>query len=250
MLEARHLTKYYSAIAAIRDVSFTLRKGEILGFAGLMGAGRTEVARAVFGADPVDSGDILIHGAKARIRTPKDAVTLGIGYLSEDRKHFGLATGLDVESNIVLSSMKRFLKLAAFVDGRHTRRTAEGYVKQLQIKTSSVGKQVKLLSGGNQQKIVIAKWLLRDCDILFFDEPTRGIDIGAKSEIYKLLDALAAQGKAIVMISSELPEVLRMSHRILVMCEGRITGELPGHGATQEAVMQLATQREPEATLA
>lgn len=246
VLEVRNLNRGRT----IRDVNFTLRKGEILGFAGLMGAGRTEVARAVFGADPVDSGEILIRGKKVTIRTPKDAVTLGIGYLSEDRKHFGLATGLDVESNIVLSSMRRFLRLGAFVDEGRTREAAERYVKQLQIKTSSVEKQVKLLSGGNQQKIVIAKWLLRDCDILFFDEPTRGIDIGAKSEIYKLLDALAAQGKAIVMISSELPEVLRMSHRILVMCEGRITGELPGRGTTQEAVMQLATQRDLEASMA
>ena len=231
---------------AIRDVSFSLRKGEILGFAGLMGAGRTEVARAVFGADRIDSGEIVVRGSKAMIRTPKDAVRLGIGYLSEDRKQFGLATGLNVETNVVLASMKRFVRLGAFVDERRTRQTAEDYVRQLRIKTSSVGKQVKLLSGGNQQKIVIAKWLLRDCDILFFDEPTRGIDIGAKSEIYKLLDELAARGKAIVMISSELPEILRMSHRVLVMCEGRITGELPGRDATQENIMQLATQRETE----
>jgi len=146
-----------------------------------------------------------------------------------------------------MSSLKRFLKFGGFVDVARTRATASEYVKQLQIKTPSVQKQVKLLSGGNQQKIVIAKWLLRDCDVLFFDEPTRGIDIGAKSEIYKLLDELAAQGKAIVMISSELPEVLRMSHRILVMCEGRITGELPGRTATQEAIMELATQRDAEA---
>ena len=235
---------------AIRNVSFTLRKGEILGFAGLMGAGRTEVARAVFGADRIDSGEILVHGKKAAIRSPEDAVAHGVGYLSEDRKHFGLATGLDVETNIVMSSLKRFLSFGGFVDEARTRTTAESYVKQLQIKTPSVEKQVKLLSGGNQQKIVIAKWLLRDCDILFFDEPTRGIDVGAKSEIYKLLNALAEQGKAIVMISSELPEVLRMSHRILVMCEGRITGELSGHDATQEKVMQLATQRDTETAAA
>jgi ribose transport system ATP-binding protein len=242
VLEVRGLSRG----KAIRDVNFTVRKGEILGFAGLMGAGRTEVARAVFGADRIDFGEILIHGKHVTIRTPQDAVEHGIGYLSEDRKHFGLATGLDVETNVVLPSMKRFLKLGAFIDERSTRRIAEHYTKQLQIKTSSVEKQVKLLSGGNQQKIVIAKWLLRDCDILFFDEPTRGIDIGAKSEIYKLLDELAAQGKAIVMISSELPEILRMSHRVLVMCEGRVTGELPGRETTQEQIMQLATQRDTE----
>jgi ribose transport system ATP-binding protein len=136
------------------------------------------------------------------------------------------------------------LKLGGLVDATGIRAAAQAYVKQLQIKTPSVEQQVRLLSGGNQQKIVIAKWLLRDCDILFFDEPTRGIDVGAKSEIYKLLNALAQQGKAIVMISSELPEVLRMSHRIVVMCEGRITGELSGRGATQEMIMQFATQRD------
>nr|WP_155301468.1 sugar ABC transporter ATP-binding protein [Burkholderia gladioli] len=229
---------------AIRKVGFTLRRGEILGFAGLMGAGRTEVARAVFGADPIDAGEIRVHGRAVTIRTPADAVKFGIGYLSEDRKHFGLAVGLDVQNNIALSSMRRFLRRGLFLDARKMRDTAQGYVRQLAIRTPSVTQPARLLSGGNQQKIVIAKWLLRDCDILFFDEPTRGIDVGAKSEIYKLLDALAAAGKAIVMISSELPEVLRMSHRILVMCEGRVTGELSAAEATQEKIMQLATQRE------
>jgi ribose transport system ATP-binding protein len=227
----------------VRNVSFSLRKGEILGFAGLMGAGRTEVARAVFGADPVDAGEIRVRGARVSIKSPRDAVAHGIGYLSEDRKHFGLATGLDVETNIVMSSMNRFLSRSFFLDQPAIRKMAEGYVRQLNIKTPSTRQTVRLLSGGNQQKIVIAKWLLRNCDILFFDEPTRGIDVGAKSEIYKLLNALAEQGKAIVMISSELPEVLRMSHRIVVMCEGRVTGELAARDATQEKIMQLATQR-------
>ena len=229
---------------AVKDVSFTLRKGEILGFAGLMGAGRTEVARAIFGADKPDAGEIRVHGVRVAIKSPADAVAHGIGYLSEDRKHFGLATGLDVETNIALASLASFVGGHLLLDQAGMRSTAERYVKQLQIKTPSVQQPVRLLSGGNQQKIVIAKWLLRDCDILFFDEPTRGIDVGAKAEIYKLLNALAAQGKAIVVISSELPEVLRLSHRILVMCEGRITGELPIQDATQEKIMQLATQRE------
>ncbi|WP_175780227.1 sugar ABC transporter ATP-binding protein [Burkholderia cenocepacia] len=200
---------------AIRDVGFTLRRGEI-----------------------------RVHGRAVTIRTPADAVKYGIGYLSEDRKHFGLAVGMDVQNNIALSSMRRFVRRGLFLDARGMREAAQSYVRQLAIRTPSVAQPARLLSGGNQQKIVIAKWLLRDCDILFFDEPTRGIDVGAKSEIYKLLDALAADGKAIVMISSELPEVLRMSHRILVMCEGRVTGELRAADATQEKIMQLATQRE------
>ncbi|HEY9064409.1 MAG TPA: sugar ABC transporter ATP-binding protein, partial [Burkholderiaceae bacterium] len=240
VLEVEGLTRGH----AIRDVSFALRKGEILGFAGLMGAGRTEVARAIFGADKLDAGTIRVHGMPVSIKSPADAVAHGIGYLSEDRKHFGLATGLDVETNIALASLASFVGGHLLLDQAGMRSAAERYVKQLQIKTPSVQQPVRLLSGGNQQKIVIAKWLLRDCDILFFDEPTRGIDVGAKAEIYKLLNALAAQGKAIVMISSELPEVLRLSHRILVMCEGRITGELPIQEATQEKIMQLATQRE------
>jgi ribose transport system ATP-binding protein len=240
-LEVRHLNRG----AAIRDVSFSLRKGEILGFAGLMGAGRTEVARAVFGADPIDGGEILVHGRPVRIRTPRDAVRQGIGYLSEDRKQFGLATTLDVQANIAMTSLSRMLRLGMFVDTRALADTAADYVRQLGIRTPSVAQPVRLLSGGNQQKVVIAKWLLRDCDILFFDEPTRGIDVGAKAEIHKLIDALAAQGKAIVVISSELPEILRLSHRVLVMCEGRVTGEQDAHEATQESIMQLATRCAP-----
>ena len=240
VLEVRNLNRG----RVIKDVNFSVRKGEILGFAGLMGAGRTEVARAIFGADKVDSGEIIVRGKKVSIRTPSDAVGQGIGYLSEDRKHFGLATGMDVEANIVLTTMKRFLSMNFFLKRSAIRETADKFVRQLDIKTPSVSQKVAFLSGGNQQKVVIAKWLVRDCEVLFFDEPTRGIDVGAKSEIYKLLNTLAEQGRAIVMISSELPEVLRLSHRILVMCEGRITGELSAAEATQQKVMQLATQRE------
>jgi ribose transport system ATP-binding protein len=239
-LEVSHL----NAGPLVRNVSFKLHKGEILGFAGLMGAGRTEVARAVFGADPVESGEIVVNGVKATIRSPSDAVARGIGYLSEDRKRFGLATGMDVESNIVMSNLRKFLSFNFFLRRAQIRKTAGHFINLLAIRTPSATQQVRLLSGGNQQKIVIAKWLERDCDVLFFDEPTRGIDVGAKSEIYKLLRSLAAQGKAIVVISSELPEVLRMSDRIVVMCEGRITGELSAADATQERVMHLATQRE------
>ncbi|MFL6684892.1 sugar ABC transporter ATP-binding protein [Paraburkholderia graminis] len=239
-LEVRHL----NAGPLVRDVSFTLRQGEILGFAGLMGAGRTEVARAVFGADPVESGEIFVKGAKASIKNPSDAVAHGIGYLSEDRKRFGLATGMDVESNIVMSNLRNFLSLNFFLRRARMRRRASHFINLLAIRTPSASQEVRLLSGGNQQKIVIAKWLERDCDVLFFDEPTRGIDVGAKSEIYKLLRSLAEEGKAIVMISSELPEILRMSDRIVVMCEGRITGELSAKEATQERIMHLATQRQ------
>jgi ribose transport system ATP-binding protein len=228
----------------VRDISFTLRKGEILGFAGLMGAGRTEVARAIFGADAAPSGDILVKGRKVSIRTPGHAVANGIGYLSEDRKRFGLATGMDVESNVVMSNLAKYLAMTFLLRKRAIRDTAGRFIRVLNIRTPSGTQEVRLLSGGNQQKIVVAKWLDRDCDILFFDEPTRGIDIGAKNEIYKLLRSLADQGKAIVMISSELPEILRMSDRIIVMCEGRITGELSPQQATQERIMQLATQRE------
>jgi ribose transport system ATP-binding protein len=229
----------------IRDVSFSVRRGEILGFAGLMGAGRTEVARAIFGADPLEAGEIVVHGKPRTISSPRDAVRAGIGYLSEDRKQFGLATTMDVRANIAMASLNRFTSAAGTLDEEGMQAAARGLIDRLGIRTPSDGQEVRLLSGGNQQKVVIAKWLLRDCEILIFDEPTRGIDVGAKSEIYKLLNNLAAQGKAIIVISSELPEVLRLSHRIAVMCEGRLTGILPGGaGTSQEDIMRLATQRE------
>lgn len=240
VLEVRQLNR----ANALKDISFTLKRGEILGFAGLMGAGRTEVARAIFGADRLDSGEIYIQGKKVVINSPGDAVRHSIGYLSEDRKRYGLTVGMDVETNIVLATLKKFLGLLGWVNGVKTRQIAAHYVKALSIKTPSVQQRVKNLSGGNQQKVVIAKWLTADTNILIFDEPTRGIDVGAKSEIYKLLNDLTRQGKSIIMISSELPEILRMSHRIIVMCEGRITGELSIAEATQEKIMTYATQRE------
>lgn len=229
--------------SAVKDVSFHLAKGEILGFAGLMGAGRTEVARAIFGADAIDSGDIRIHGQQVRIQAPHDAVKQGIGYLSEDRKRYGLMVDMDVKMNIALASYRKARRVFGWMRDGVIAQTAQHYVEALQIKTPTIHQQVKFLSGGNQQKVVIGKWLHRNCDILIFDEPTRGIDVGAKTEIYKLLDELAAQGKSIIMISSELPEILRMSHRIMVMCEGRITGELTQQEATQEAIMRFATMR-------
>lgn len=227
----------------IKDVSFSLKKGEILGFAGLMGAGRTEVARAIFGADPIDSGEVWVKGKQCHIQSPCDAVAAGIGYLSEDRKHFGLALGMDVRANIAMATLNRFTSSFGALNESKMSSVANDYIKQLGIRTPSDTQEVGFLSGGNQQKVVIAKWLLRDCDILIFDEPTRGIDVGAKSEIYKLLESLAKQGKAIIVISSELPEVMRLSHRIAVMCQGKLTGILPGGKATnQEQIMALATQ--------
>lgn len=232
---------------AVRDVSFSLKRGEILGFAGLMGAGRTEVARAIFGADPIDSGEIRIHGKTVRIDQPKDAVANGIAYLSEDRKHFGLVTGMTVRDNVTMATWERFMSRFGFMRDIELRAVARDYVAKLKVKTPSIEQETRLLSGGNQQKVVIAKWLLRDCDILIFDEPTRGIDVGAKAEIYRLLERLASEGKAIIVISSELPEILRLSHRVVVMCEGRITGELDGKTTNQEEIMTLATRRQVSA---
>jgi ribose transport system ATP-binding protein len=228
---------------ALQDVSFDLKKGEILGFAGLMGAGRTDVARAIFGADNLDSGEIFIKGKRVQIHKPKDAVVYGIGYLSEDRKRYGLTLGMDVRDNIAMASMKNFLRWFTWVDKKKQTSVSREMVSTLNIKTPSVDHRVKYLSGGNQQKVVIGKWLTADTDILIFDEPTRGIDVGAKSEIYKLLNDLASAGKSIIMISSELPEILRMSHRVVVMCEGRITGILNADELTQESIMILATMR-------
>jgi ribose transport system ATP-binding protein len=240
-LEVRNLSRAKD----VHDVSFEVRKGEILGFAGLMGAGRTEVARIIFGADPRDGGEILVGGHPVNIRTPHAAVQAGIGYLSEDRKHFGLAVDMTVRANVAMAHLAQFTDRAGVLNEAAMKETAVKYIDQLGIRTPSDMQAVRLLSGGNQQKVVIAKWLLRDCDVLIFDEPTRGIDIGAKSEIYALLEDLAAQGRAIIVISSELPEVMRLSHRIAVMCEGRLTGILPGGiSTTQEHIMELATQRD------
>lgn len=226
----------------VKNVSFQLKKGEILGIAGLMGAGRTETARLIFGADPLDNGEIYINGKKVEIKTPYDAVSHGIGYLSEDRKRFGLALGLSVSKNSVLPSLKKFSALT-LVNDKKVEAATKDYVNKINIKTPSTSQLVKNLSGGNQQKVVLAKWLIRDCSILIFDEPTRGIDVGAKSEIYKLMNDLVHEGKSIIMISSEMPELLRMSDRVAVMCEGRLTGTLDIKDATQERIMTLATLR-------
>ena len=229
----------------VKDVSFDLHKGEILGFSGLMGAGRTEVARLIFGADKKDSGDIYVHGQKVAITKPEDAIKHGIGYLSEDRKQFGVVVGLSVADNIVQPSLDNFIK-NGLIDDKKIHEVSEEYVKSMDVRTSSTHQLLKNLSGGNQQKVVISKWLAQDSDILIFDEPTRGIDVGAKSEIYSLMNELVENGKSIIMISSELTEVLRMSDRIVIMCEGVKTKELPIEEATQEKILHYATVRKGE----
>ena len=239
VLEVKNL----NAGKEVKNVDFNLHKGEILGFAGLMGAGRTEVARALYGADPRQTGEIYINGELVNIKTPEQAVKHGICYLSEDRKRYGLMLDKSVTENTTIASVDSFIHSGLISDNEMKISSAE-YNEKLRTKTPSMEQLLKNLSGGNQQKVIIARWLMKDCDIFIFDEPTRGIDVGAKSEIYNLMDDLAKQGKSIIMISSELAEVLRMSDRILVMCEGRKTGELDIAEATQENIMKLATMRE------
>lgn len=239
VLEVKNL----NAGRMVQNVSFKLKKGEILGFAGLMGAGRTETARAIFGADKIESGEIFINGQKVQIKSPEDAVENGIGYLSEDRKRYGLVIDKSIAANSTMASLKNFLK-GGLIDSKKEAEVAAEYVNKLKTKTPGVDIPVGNLSGGNQQKVVIAKWLIRDCDILIFDEPTRGIDVGAKSEIYHLMNELVKEGKSIIMISSELTEILRMSDRIVIMCEGKKTGELMIEEASQEKIMHIATLRD------
>ena len=226
---------------AVKDVSFKLKKGEILGLSGLMGAGRTETARLICGADPKTSGEIFVKGKLVHIKTPNDAVKAGIGYLSEDRKRFGLCLGLSVADNVALPNLETHVTGPVVNDGK-IQATTSKYIDRIRIKTPGTRTKARSLSGGNQQKVVLAKWLERDCDILIFDEPTRGIDVCAKSEIYRLMNDLVQQGKSIIMISSEMPELLRMSDMIVVMCEGVKTGELPIEEASQEKIMTLATK--------
>ncbi len=242
VLKVEHL----NAGKMVQDVSFELRKGEILGFSGLMGAGRTETARALFGADPKQSGKISIMGKDGQlhevtINSPQDAVKCGIGYLSEDRRRYGCVVQKSVTENTTLATMEEFTN-GIFINKAKEKKVAEKYVNELATKTPTTDQLVVNLSGGNQQKVVIAKWLTRDSDILIFDEPTRGIDVGAKNEIYKLMNRLAAEGKSIIMISSEMTEVLRMSDRIIIMCEGKVTGCIDISEATQENIMDKATR--------
>ena len=227
-------------LGVLHNISLEVRRGEILGLAGLVGAGRTEVARAIFGADPIDSGEIWLNGRRVRVGSPRDAIRLGIGLVTEDRKVLGLVLGMAVRENISLANLGR-LSMLGFVLRRKEREAANQLVEDLSIKTPSVEQSVQNLSGGNQQKVVLAKWLFTQSRVLIFDEPTRGIDVGAKTEIYQLMNRLVEQGVAIIMISSELPEIMGMSDRIIVMHEGEIAGEMSREEATQEKIMHLAT---------
>lgn len=233
--------EHLNAGKMVQDVSFELHKGEILGFSGLMGAGRTETARAIFGADSKESGNIFINGEKVEINSPEDAVKHGIGYLSEDRKRYGIVVQKTIAENSTMACLENYMK-GLFINKKSEKEITQKYIDSLATKTPSVDQLVVNLSGGNQQKVVIAKWLVKNCDILIFDEPTRGIDVGAKSEIYKLMNKLTEEGKSIIMISSEMSEILRMSDRIVIMCEGKMTGEVGIEEASQELIMNMATR--------
>ena len=226
---------------AVRDVSFKLHKGEILGFAGLMGAGRTEVMRILFGADEKDSADITIKGKKVQINTPSESLKEGLALVPEDRKEEGLVLDLPVNFNTTLGNINGVCKHNFFIDHRKEYEVVEGYIKDMNIKTPSQDQVVRFLSGGNQQKVVVAKWLFIPSHIVIFDDPTRGIDIGAKFEIYKLMNKLVAEGVGVILVSSDLPEVMGMSDRIAVMKEGRITGILKKNEFSQETIMKYAT---------
>jgi len=224
----------------IHNVSFELKKGEILGFGGLVGAGRTETMRLLFGADRMDSGTIEVNGTKVNIKSPKDAIKYGIGLIPEDRKNQGLVLNDTVYTNYLLPSIDEYSK-KFFVDFKTSEKDIQEYYDILKTKATGQDQKVLYLSGGNQQKVVLGKWLLKNCNIIILDEPTRGIDVGTKQEIYQLIKNLALEGKAVIVVSSEMPELIGVSHRILVMHEGSITGELSGQDMTQENIMTLAS---------
>jgi ABC-type sugar transport system ATPase subunit len=224
----------------VTDVSFTVHAGEILGFAGLVGAGRTETMRFLFGADPKKGGTVNLNGREVQIKNPRDSITQGIGLIPEDRKLHGVVLGFPIRWNISLTIL-RILSKFSFLNLGREKKIADDLKASLDIKTPSTMQLTRNLSGGNQQKVVLAKWLAADCDVLIFDEPTRGIDVGARYEIYKLMNELCARGKAIIMISSDMEELLGMSDRIIVLCEGRQMGELQSNEFSQEKVLRLAS---------
>ncbi len=246
VLEVRNL----NAGRMVRDINFSLNEGEIVGFAGLMGAGRTETTRAIFGADQKQSGEVILDGKAVSIRGVADAIRAGIVLAPEDRKKDGLCTKLSIRHNIALPNLDTLCDAAGVV--RRARETAMcvNAIDNLRIKTPSVDKDVATLSGGNQQKVVVAKWLARNSRVVMFDEPTRGIDVAAKVEIYHLMNKLKQQGIAVLFVSSEMPEIMGIADRIIVMCDGRITGELSAAEATQEKVLTLATRFETKVAAA
>jgi ribose transport system ATP-binding protein len=223
----------------LEDISFTLHRGEVLGIAGLVGAGRTELGRAIFGADRISGGKISLKGKAITIGSPSDAIASGICYLPEDRKTHGVVLILSVRDNLTLASLDRLCS-SNIISRKKEKMLADEYVRKLQIRTPDLDRKVMFLSGGNQQKVVIAKWLCAKSDIFIFDEPTRGIDVGAKVEVYSLINELVRQGAGVIMISSELPEILGMSDHILVMRKGRVTGEFTREEATQEKILGKA----------
>jgi ribose transport system ATP-binding protein len=237
ILEVKNL----NAGKSVKDVSFSLREGEILGFAGLMGAGRTETVRALFGADAKESGEIVLDGKSLTIRQPADAIGAGLFAVPEDRKHDGLCVKLSVVDNLTMPNLD-MVSSAGILSGKKSRTLAAKMVENLKIKTPHLQQYVKNLSGGNQQKIVVGKWLLRDARVVMFDEPTRGIDVAAKVEIYNIMNELKRQGVGVLFVSSELPEILGMSDRVVVMCNGRIRAELETKNTTQEEILRYATQ--------
>jgi ribose transport system ATP-binding protein len=228
-----------STKGGLKDISFSLHKGEVLGVAGLLGAGRTELARAIFGLDHISSGNIYVNGVAQKMSSPRTAIKSGLGFLTEDRKSQGLVLPLSVERNMCLSSVEKFSRWGV-MNTKREREAASRYTEELRIKTPSLDQKVVFLSGGNQQKVVLSKWLCSAAEAFIFDEPTRGVDVGAKAEIYQLMNRLTAAGVAIMMISSEMLEVLGMSDRIMVMRGGRIAGEFSAEESTQERILQCA----------
>ena len=225
----------------MRDINFTVYEGEIVGFAGLMGAGRTETTRAIFGVDPKESGEIYVDDKKVEIKCPMDAIRNGVVLAPEDRKKDGLCTKLSIRHNLTLPNLDIVCNKLGVVNGRKEDALCEKAVADLKIKTPDVEVDSGNLSGGNQQKVVVGKWLARDSRVVIFDEPTRGIDVGAKVEIYNLMNELKKQGIAVMFVSSEMPEVMGIADRIIVMCDGRITGEVMARNTTQNEILTLAT---------